>query len=93
MNVGGERVLIAFRSVVADVSARNRIGMSAGLTLRNDGADVSVEGSSGSAAEIADWTSTTALSILRSRSSVMTMFELPAVLDEVISSTPAIAVR
>src|SRR5215831_17169431 len=66
---------------------------SAGFCFRNDGGDVRVDGRSGIAAAIAVCTSTTALSMLRSRSKVRAMLVLPALLDEVISSTPAIAVN
>ena len=52
-----------------------------------------MDGSRGMAAEIAVWTSTTALSILRSRSNVIVMLLLPEVLDDVISSTPAMVVN
>src|SRR5512147_2358509 len=78
---------------VLDVRLSIRIGWSAGFCLRNDGGEVSVDGSSGMAAAIAVWTSTTALSTLRSRSKDNVMLVLPALLLDVISSTPAIVVN
>ena len=76
-----------------DVRLSIRIGWSAGFCLRNDGGDVSVDGSSGMAAAIAVWTSTTALSTLRSRSKDSVMLVEPALLLDVISSTPAMVVN
>ena len=52
-----------------------------------------MDGSSGSAAAIAVCTSTTALSMFRSRSNVIVMLVLPDPLIDVISSTPAIVVN
>ncbi len=80
-------------SIEFDVRLRKRIGWSAGFCLRNDGGDVSVDGRSGMAAAIAVCTSTAALSMLRSRSNVIVMFVLPLLLDDVISSMPAIVVN
>ena len=71
----------------------SKIGSSARFTLRNDGGDVSVLGSSGNAAAIAVCTSTAALSISRAGSKVSVMLLLPVLLDDVISSTPAIVVN
>ena len=76
-----------------DVRLSVRIGWSAGFCLRNEGGEVSVDGRSGMAAAIAVCTSTTALSMLRSRSNVIVMLLLPDPLDDVISSTPAIVVN
>src|SRR5580704_11546516 len=78
---------------VSDIRFNCRIGWSAGFTFLNDGGADRVDGSSGMAAAIAVCTSTVALSMLRSRSNVIVMPVLPAELDDVISSTPAIVVN
>jgi hypothetical protein len=53
---------------VREVTARNMMGSSAGLVLRNDGAVGIVDGRSGMTSAIAVWTSTAALSMSRPRS-------------------------
>src|SRR5437660_11984853 len=69
------------------------IGSSAGLVLRNDGADGIVDGRSGMTSAIAVCTSTAALSMSRPRSNCSVMLLLPVPLDEVIQSRPAIVVN
>src|ERR1039458_2218964 len=71
----------------------SKIGSSARFTLRKDGGDVNVFGSSGIAATMAACTSTEAPSMSRLGSNVSVMLLLPVPLDEVISSTPAIVVN
>ena len=61
--------------------------------MRNDGGDVMVGGKSGMTAAIAVCTSVVALSMSRPRSNCSVMFVLPALLDEVMESTPAIVVN
>src|SRR5947207_10400547 len=76
-----------------DVRLISRTGSSAGFCFLNDGGAVSVGGNNGIAAEMAVWTSVTALSMLRLRSNVRLMLLLPVRLCEVISSMPAIVVN
>ena len=69
------------------------IGESAGLNLRNEGADGMPDGNSGITAAIAVSTSTAALSMSRSRSNCSVTLVPPVELDEVISSSPAMVVN
>src|SRR5476649_980577 len=78
---------------VSDVSARIMTGASAGLTLRYCGLLRRSVGMSARAALIAACTSRDAPSISRDRSNCRVTRELPTVLVEVISLTPAIAPR
>jgi hypothetical protein len=61
-----------------EVSARNRIGWSAGFTLRNDGGAVMSSGKARCALEIADCTSSAAPSMSRLRSNCRTIDVLPS---------------
>ncbi len=72
-----------------DFSARNRIGKSAGLTLRKLGGVGSSIGRRRMAAEICDCTSSAAPSMLRLRSNCRTIEVLPSEEVEVIAVTPA----
>ena len=69
------------------------IGESEGLNFLKDGGAVIPAGRSGITAEIAVSTSTAALSMSRPRSNCSVTFALPVVLDEVISSMPAMVVN
>src|SRR5580704_5443410 len=74
-----------------DLSDRNRIGKSAGLTLRKLGGVGSSTGRRRMAAEICDCTSSAAPSMLRLRSNCRTIEVFPSDDVEVIVVTPAIA--
>src|SRR5258708_23972756 len=74
----------------SELSDMNRIGLSAGLTLRKPGGDGIPGGSCGSAAEIAVCTSCAAASMLRLRSNCRVMEVDPCELVELIESIPAI---
>jgi hypothetical protein len=76
---------------VLDVSAITMTGASAGLILRYCGLLRRSVGMSARAALIAACTSRAAPSMSRDRSNCRMMRELPTVLDEVISETPAMA--
>src|SRR5437016_9639139 len=78
------------RSYVSDVSERISTGASAGFTLRYVGLFGRFAGNWLRAALIAACTSRAAASIFRLRSNCRTMLVEPRLLDEVISSTPAI---
>ncbi len=69
--------------------ARNRIGASAGLTLRNVGGVVISLGNWRSAEEIADCTSCAAASMLRSSPKVSVIEVEPSALVELIELIPA----
>src|ERR1700752_1430417 len=75
--------------MVVDVSARNRIGESAGLDLLYEGGWMP-GGSCRSVFEIAACTSAAASSMLRESAKVSVMFVPPSVLVDVIASMPAI---
>src|ERR1700677_1982990 len=66
----------------------NRIGLSAGVTFWKLGGAGSCGGSLRSVAEMFDWTSSAAPSMLRSRSNCMTMLVVPSADDEVIIVIP-----
>src|SRR5579871_3814985 len=68
-------------------------GSSAGLLFRNAGGVGIPGGSRGMAAAIADCKSDAALSMSRLRSNCKVMLVVPAVLEEVIESTPAMVVN
>src|SRR5471030_1765144 len=72
-----------------DFSDRNRIGKSAGFTLRKLGGVGSSTGRRRSAAEICDCTSRAAPSMFRLRSNCSTIEVLPSEDVEVIAVTPA----
>ena len=74
---------------VGELTARNRIGESAGLALRNEGGSMS-RGSWRCTRESAACTSCAAASMLRDRLNCSVMFVLPWVLVDVIASMPAI---
>src|SRR2546421_12869504 len=74
---------------VPDVSARYRIGESAGFDLLYDGGCMP-GGNCRSVLEIAACTSWAAASMSRDRVNVSVMFVLPNVLDDVMASMPAI---
>ena len=74
---------------VGELSARNRIGESDGLTLRMVGGFGISAGSLRRLPAIADCTSWAAPSILRSRANCRVMRVTPWLLVEVIESTPA----
>src|SRR3984893_1966529 len=76
-------------SMVGDVSARNRIGASAGFTLRYVGLLGRLVGNCPRAALIAACTSRAAASIFRFRSNCSTMLVEPSWLVEVICVTLA----
>src|SRR5471030_2834586 len=76
---------------VSEVSARIMTGASAGLTLRYSGLLRRSVGMSARAALIAACTSRAAPSMSRDRSNCRVMRELPTVLVDVISETPAMA--
>src|SRR5258708_6369576 len=73
----------------SDCMARNRIGESAGFTLRKVGGDGMLTGSWRAAAWIAACTSSAAPSILRSRSNWMVTEVVPDELCDVMEATPA----
>src|SRR6185437_14375519 len=75
--------------MVSDCSEMNRIGASAGLTLRSVGGLDMLTGNCRDAAWIAAWTSSEAPSMSRSRSNWMVIEVRPAELCEVIELTPA----
>src|SRR2546427_3514772 len=74
---------------VPDVSARYRIGESAGFDLLYDGGCMP-GGSWRSVFEMADCTSCAAASMFRDSANCSVMFVPPSVLDDVIASRPAI---
>src|SRR5437588_11375321 len=73
----------------SELSAINRIGLSAGLTLRKPGGDGIPAGSCGSAAEIAVCTSWAAASMFRLRLNCRVIEVEPCELVELIESIPA----
>src|SRR5258708_17953454 len=73
----------------SELSDMNRIGLSAGFTLRKPGGDGMPVGSCGSAAEIAVWTSWAAASIFRLRLNCRVIEVEPCELVELIESIPA----
>src|SRR5882724_10385950 len=73
----------------SELRARNKIGLSAGLTLRRPGGAGIPEGSCGSADEIAVCTSCAAASILRLRLNCRVIEVEPCELVELIESIPA----
>ena len=84
---------MADRATVFEFSHSRSIAWSAGLYLRNDGADGIPCGSSGITSAIAVCTSTAALSRSRFRSNCSVMLVLPCELVEVIESSAAIVVN
>ena len=74
---------------LAELSARNSTGESAGLTLRNEGGVVISAGSRRAAVLIADCTSSAAPSMSRSRSNWSVIRVEPSPLLEVIEPIPA----
>ncbi len=74
---------------VGAVSVRNRMGESAGFTLRKEGGLGKSMGSLRAAREMAAWTSWAAASMLRSSTNCMTICVEPCELLEVIESMPA----
>jgi hypothetical protein len=70
-----------------------KMAWSAGFTLRKVGALGMPGGSSGIASAMAVWTSTAAPSMFRSRSNWSVTLVEPRALDEVIVSSPAMAVN
>ncbi len=82
--------LISDSGSVGELSARNRIGMSAGFTLRSDGGDGMSGGSDRAVREIAPCTSCAAASMSRSRSNCSVIDVLPTVLLELIDVMPEI---
>ena len=78
---------------VSLVSARMRVGESAGFTLRYVGRVGRSGGSSPPAAAMAAWTSRAAASTLRSRSNWSVIDVPPSVFIEVISVSPAMRPR
>src|SRR5215469_14711421 len=75
--------------MVSEVKARNRMGVSAGLFLRQEGFCGSAAGSWLRAALMAAWTSRPAASMLRLKSNCMLTPVDPSELEDVISLTPA----
>src|SRR5260370_5505185 len=73
-----------------DFSAMNRIGKSAGLTLRKEGGVGSSAGRRRIDEEIADCTSSAAPSMFRLRADCSTIDVVPDELVEVIDDTPAV---
>ncbi len=84
---------ITLGGTVAEVSARMRTGIAAGLALRNVGSVGRSTGRSVAAAFKAACTSRAAPSMLRLRSNWMAMLLMPSELVEVISLTPAMVAR
>src|SRR3569833_149874 len=72
----------------SDCIARNRIGASAGFTLRKVGGDGMLTGNCRAACWIAAKTSSAAPSMSRSRSNWMVMDVRPEELDDVMELTP-----
>src|SRR5271165_2055272 len=76
--------------MVSEVSARKRMGESAGFVLRQNGFCGSATGNWLRAAFMAAWTSRAAASILRLKSNCKLILVDPSELEDVISLTPAI---